>query len=265
MIPILYESSETEFITGGIGRLRDCISCVVTEERNGIYECDFDYPVTGSHFDDIRLGRIVAVEHDSSNDVQPFDIVSYSKPLDGVVSFHAVHVSYRLSYVVATGSDINSLSDALAMFETAQPENPFNFSTDKTSVGFMAAADGTPRTVRQMLGGMDGSVLASYGGELEFDVFDVNLLASRGVERAFTIRYGVNMVDFVEDTDYSEAYSSVIPFWTGDNGSGSEVTVIGDRVDSPNPPSPMKASTTLDTFLALSICADDICPLEMTS
>ncbi len=39
MIPIIYESSETDFISNGLGRLRDCMSCEVTEERNGIYEC----------------------------------------------------------------------------------------------------------------------------------------------------------------------------------------------------------------------------------
>ena len=47
MMPIIYESTETAFISNGLGRLYDCSSCVVTEERNGIYECDFDYPVDG--------------------------------------------------------------------------------------------------------------------------------------------------------------------------------------------------------------------------
>ena len=50
MIPILYESTESAFVSNGICRLRDCLNCVVTEERNGIYECDFDYPVDGAHF-----------------------------------------------------------------------------------------------------------------------------------------------------------------------------------------------------------------------
>ena len=41
MIPILFEKDETQFDNNGLGRLRDMISCIVTEERNGIYECDF--------------------------------------------------------------------------------------------------------------------------------------------------------------------------------------------------------------------------------
>jgi phage-related protein len=40
MIPILYDKDETEFKTNGLGRLSDAISCIVTEERNGIYELE---------------------------------------------------------------------------------------------------------------------------------------------------------------------------------------------------------------------------------
>ena len=87
MTPILYESNETEFTSNGLGRLRDCISCEVTEERNGVYECEFEYPVDGLHYSDIILGRIIAVEHDETGDIQPFDIYSYSKLYNGIVTF----------------------------------------------------------------------------------------------------------------------------------------------------------------------------------
>lgn len=36
MIPILFASDATEFDRNGIGRLSDCISCTVTEERNAL-------------------------------------------------------------------------------------------------------------------------------------------------------------------------------------------------------------------------------------
>ena len=115
MIPILYESTETEFESNGLGRLRDAISVTVTEERNGVYECSFDYPVGGHNYDKIKLGRIIAVEHDDTGDVQPFDIISMTRPINGIVSYHAVHISYRQSKMVASGTDINSLSDAFSL------------------------------------------------------------------------------------------------------------------------------------------------------
>lgn len=233
MKPILYESNETAFTSNGLGRLQDCISCIVYEERNSLFECDFSYPVDGAHFDDIRCGRIITVTHDDSGDAQPFDIVSYSKPIEGIVTFHAVHISYRQSYLTVSGSNINSLSDAFALFSTAQPENPFSYDADFTSNAYFAAADGVPRSVRQMLGGMEGSILDSYGGEYEFDKFRVTLHRNRGVQRDFVIRYGVNMLKYQDDTDYSGTYSSCIPFWTGDDGNGGQTVVKGNRVDAP--------------------------------
>lgn len=233
MIPILYEKNETEFDSNGLGRLRDCISCVVTEERNGIYECDFEYSVDGAHFADIRCGRIIAVEHDYSNDVQPFDIVSYSKPIDGVVKFHAVHISYRQRFMVVSGTGINSLSDAFALLSTATPSNPFTYWTDQgNQSGYMAAADGVPRSVRQMLGGVEGSILDTYRGEYEWDRFKVKLWKARGKDRQITIRYGVNLLEYNEETDYSESYTSVVPYWTGSDANGADIIVKGNRVDS---------------------------------
>lgn len=227
MIPILYESTETSFTSNGLGRLRDCISCTVTEERNGIYECDFEYPVTGSNFDEITLGRIIGVTHDESGDVQPFDIVSYSKPIDGVVTFHCVHISYRQSFLTVKASSINSLSAAFTALGTTTPANPFTYTTDKSSSGYCGCLDGTPRSVRQVLGGIEGSILDAYGGEYEWDKFDVILHSARGKSRDFAIRYGVNMLSFNDEMDCSETYSSVIPYWTD-----GTTTVIGDEVAS---------------------------------
>lgn len=232
VIPILYEGNEAAFVSNGLGRLRDCISAKVTEERNGIYELDFEYPVNGAHYEDIIPGRIVAVTHDDTGDVQPFDIVSFTRPISGVVTFHCVHISYRQSGMVANGSNINSLADAFTMLEGAEPSNPFLYSADFTSSAFMASADGTPRSVRQFLGGIEGSILDSYGGEFEWDGFQVILHKSRGVARDFSIRYGVNMLNYNEDSDYSGAYTSCVPYWVGSDTDGTEVKVIGDRVDS---------------------------------
>ena len=235
MIPILYESNETEFTSNGLGRLRDITSCVVTEERNGIYECDFEMPIDGAHFSDVRIGRIIAVEHDETNDVQPFDIVSYSRPINGLVSFHATHISYRQSKITASGSNINSLTDAFSMLRNAEPENPFNYWTDKDSNGYMSAADGVPRSVRQLLGGVEGSILDSYGGEYEWDKWTVRLWANRGTDRTLTIRYGVNMLNYNDDTDSSESYNAVVPFWKGTDDKNNDIIVKGSMISSGMP------------------------------
>lgn len=229
MIPILFEKTETAFDSNGLGRLRDCISCVVTEERNGIYECDFEYPIDGVNYDRIQLGRIIGVEHDESTDIQPFDIVGYSRPINGIVTFHCTHISYRQCAMTVSGTNKQSLADAFTWLGTATPTNPFTYWTDKTSTGFLASADGIPHSVRQVLGGMEGSILDAYGGEYEWDTWTVKLWASRGEVKPFSIRYGVNLTDYSEEVDYSDTYTSVIPYWSGQDTNGNDVIVKGSK------------------------------------
>lgn len=224
MIPILYEKNESAFVSNGLGRLRDCLECKVTEERNGIYECDFSYPADGAHIDQLTPGRIIGVTHEDSDDIQPFDIVGYSRPIDGIITFHAVHISYRQSGLVTRGSNINAIADAFTMLENAQPSNPFSYYSDRPGSGYMAAADGVPRSVKELLGGIEGSILDVYGGEYLFDRWNVSLLTARGEKKPFTIRYGVNMMDYNEEYDTSAAFSSCIPYWT----DGTQ-TIVGDR------------------------------------
>lgn len=238
MIPILYESTETEFTSNGLGRLRDCISCKVTEERNGIYECEFEYPVTGAHYDEITPGRIIAVEHDDSGDVQPFDIYYYSKPIDGITTFRATHISYRLNGVVfenAAQVSSNDLTTLLRILKNQSiPTNSFTYATDIVSSGtpscFKFDGSGNPLVVKQVLGGMEGSILDTFGGEYLLDKFKVSLLEARGITRDIRVRYGANMTEFNDELDASEAYNACVPFWRKDDSY-----IIGDMVQADLP------------------------------
>lgn len=229
MIPILYESNETAFTSNGLGRLRDCIRCEVTEERNGLYECEFEYPVTGAHYSEITLGRIIAVEHDQTGDVQPFDIYACDRPIDGVVTFHAHHVSYRLSGIICLAPvGTNTLQSAFNEFEraTGNVDNGyFRYLTDfsLTEQRYMAVFDSVPRPVRALLGGTEGSVLDAFGGEFLFDKFTVGLFRKRGTEQNFTIRYGKNLTEYNESLDFSETYSWVWAYYK----NGDSIAVSG--------------------------------------
>ena len=63
MIPVLFKANAVDFSTFGIGVLADCISCEVTEERNGSYELVLQYPVTGRNYGELRPGRAGASGH----------------------------------------------------------------------------------------------------------------------------------------------------------------------------------------------------------
>lgn len=216
MIPILYEKTETAFTSNGLGRLSDCIRCIATEERNGIYEVEFDYPVTGVLFSEIQEGRIIACTHDEQGDVQPFDIYRRTEPINGVVTFYAHHISYRLSGITVKPFTAGSCAEALSKIKTQSvTTNPFTFWTNK-SVTASLISD-VPKIAKGMLAGEEGSILDVYGtGEYEYDKFNVKLHLHRGQDTNVSIRYGKNLIDYTNEYDVSDAYTAVVPYWLGE-------------------------------------------------
>ena len=220
MIPILYNGDETRFITNGIGRLSSCTRCVVTEERNGIYELEIDMPITGEHFADIALGKIIASTHDDRHDIQPFVIYQRSVPdLNGIVTFNAHHISYKLNDVVVMPYSAESVASALqGISDNSVNANPFTFWTDKTTAG--AYINTVPRNARNMLGGEENSILDVFGaGDYEFDKFDVKLYQNRGTDSDVEIRYSKNLVGLSQTIDDSDSYNAVVPYWAGEEGT----------------------------------------------
>lgn len=230
MVPILYESNETSFTTNGLGRLSDAIRVEVSEARNGEYELEMDYPLAGIHFDKLTEGRIILCSHDESGDLQPFDIYSSSKPLDGVVTFYGHHISYRLNEVsvkkFAVQGPVSTPTNVWGLMRDsyAQPSgglDAWTFSTDITSkIVFRHDTD----VARSFLGGSEGSFLDTWGGEFLFDKFTVNYLTRRGTDTSVHVRYRSNMTDFKQEVDISGSYTGILPYWQTSDG----VATYGD-------------------------------------
>lgn len=217
MIPKLFSGDATVFTNNGLGRLAECTRCEVTEERNGIFECEFDYPVNGALFEYVKEGNIIAVTHDANGDIQPFDIYARSAPIDGLVTFYAHHISYRLSNIILKPISATSCAGALGMF-AANTYNPcrFSFWTDK-AVNANWSID-RPSAIKAVLGGSAGSILDVYGkGCYKWDLWQAKLYTNRGSDRGVSIRYGVNMTDIRQEVDTSGSYSAVAPFWSSED------------------------------------------------
>ena len=217
MIPILYPGNETQFNKNGLGPLADAISCVVEEERNGQYELHMTYPVTGVHYADLQETRIILAIPFDGGTAQPFIIYKISRPMDGIVTVDAEHISYRLNGTVVMPF---SSSGIISLFSTDLPghivgTSPFTFQTDITS------ADGysvdLPREVRGVLGGEQGSILQKYGGEWEFNRFNCYLHAARGSDNNVTLRYGKNITDINSVIDMTSVYTGIVPYWTNED------------------------------------------------
>lgn len=225
MIPILFDSGETAFTSNGMGRLSDAIFCRVTEQRNGVYELEMRYPISGIHYRDIQRGRIILSAHAEGDDLQPFDIYMISRPLNGIITINARHISYRLTKSTLLPFEAGSAAEAMAMMPGhIVPTTPFTFWTDKATTGSFNVS--APVSVRSALGGSAGSILDVYGkGDYEFDRFAVKLHLNRGQDSGVIIRYGKNLSDITALVDESEIYAGVVPYW--ENPESGETVMLG--------------------------------------
>ena len=225
MIPILYEANQTEFTTNGLGRLSDAMSCNVVEERNGLYELTMQYPITGIHFEDISLLKIIKAIPADGKKAQPFRIYYISKPMSGTVEIKAEHNSYQLSHIPVQPFTAGSCAAAMAGLKSNSAEtNPFTFWTDKqTTANFTVTV---PSSIRSLLGGVQGSILDVYGGgEYEFDGYTVKLHSARGQDNGAVLKYGKNITDIRQEENIASTYTGVYPYWLGTDDNSQEVLV----------------------------------------
>ena len=215
MIPVLYEGNEREFISQGIGSLKDIISCKVTEELNGSYELTMEYPAFGALFSEIQLGRLILAEPAPHKETEPFSIYKISEPIDGIVTINAEHISYRLSYIPVKPFSAASCSDALnGLISHAVEECPFKVWTDKNVEATFNLT--IPQSFRLCLGGIDGSILDTYKGEYEFNRFNVKLHTHRGLLKdSAKIIYGRNLIDLTQEETIEKTVTGIIPYWKG--------------------------------------------------
>lgn len=210
--PRLYPPTAAAWDTNGLGALSDCISCVVEETLNGPFELEMQYRLNGLHYADITLRSIILAKPNPTSRPQPFRVYKISRPINGVVTINAQHLSYDMSGIVIEPFNAPSLASALEGMKTnAVTENPFEYETDKTVISDFVVS--YPSSARSLVAGQRGSLLDTYGGELEFDRYQVKLWAHRGKDNGVTIRYGKNMTDVNQEEDGSGVYTGVYPYW----------------------------------------------------
>ncbi len=216
MRPILYPSSERAFEDNGLGVLSDAASCLVSEQRNGGYELTMQYPVSGLHYADIGYRSLILAKPSPDGRPQPFRVYRITRPIGGLVTIFAQHISYDLSGVAMPPFSAQGISGALsAIGSSAIPaDNGFSFWTDKT--GTQVISSTLPLSVRSLLGGIRGSILDVFGGEYEFDRFAVRLWGQRGADRGVTLRYGKNITTLEQDANCAAVYTAVYPYWTNE-------------------------------------------------
>lgn len=234
MKPILFAETATTFNTNGIGRI-DCISCNVTEEKNGIYELQMEVAEDADHVSDIQMSSIIVAQPAQGKNNQPFRVYKMTKPINGRFTVYAQHISYQLSFIPVMPFAITASSSAcnqtLQGLKTNAVEScPFTFWTDVTTVASYQQT--VPASLRSRLGGVAGSVLDRFGGEYEWDGYTVKLWRNRGITTPqISLRYGKNITDLNQEENIEKTVTGIVPYWQSPNGD-TTVTLPEKVVES---------------------------------
>ena len=212
MIPILYTANETDFSHCGIGALSEMTSCAVTEERNGAFECEFKYPVDGKLFAEIQESCIVKAKPNEMSDPQLFRIYASSKPINGIVTYRAEHISYELSGYPVESISVENATARAAMNAILNATLIAHRYTAQSDIELLKSTTIDRKSARAALGGVEGSVLSLWGGEFEFDNFTVKLHKARGRKTGIKIAYGKNITDIKQEANVAGVYTAVYPY-----------------------------------------------------
>lgn len=235
MKPILFAKDATNFNTNGLGTL-DAISCIVTEERNGLFELELSIAESSLHASEIEMTSIILAKVPDKQDKQAFRVYKITKPINGIFKVFAQHISYQLSFIPCMPFSVlassTACNDTLQGLKTNAVEScPFTFITDVTTVA--SYAQEAPASIRSRLGGVAGSVLDQFGGEFDWDNYTVSLLAHRGVTvPQVTLRYGKNITDLDQEENIADTITGIVPYWQSSDGE-TTVTLPEKVINSP--------------------------------
>lgn len=237
--PILYESNATDFFNLGLGVLTEAKSTLVTEERNGQFTLEMDYPLDGKAFNELKNNRIIKADAGHELKEQRFRIKRITKPMKGYVKVYAEHIRYEANDLPLQPEVTIRDADAQSALNRWQQSivgdyKPFSLTSNITT------RNGTSWSIRevenagQALAGVKGSILDIWGGEYKFDNYHISLLRERGRQANAMIAYGRNLTDFEQEENIMDTYTSIYPYavWRDDEGDDHLITIPELVVDS---------------------------------
>ena len=246
----VYDAAETAFTGNGLCVLNDCMAATITEELNGVYEVEIQYPLD-------ERGKWLNLIEDNiiKADGQLFRIYYKKKTLKSI-NIKARHIFYDLLDNFLEDVRPTMLNGAGALdWMLTHTQYPHSFK----SVSDVPNAD-TWYFVRknpvQAIMGTDG-IIARIGGEIERDNFTINLHNARGADRGVLIAYGKNILGIEETLDTSGIVTRLLPV-------GKDNLMLSPKyVDSPyvnNYPHPKVATQEFsdkENVTDLAIAAND--------
>ena len=228
MIPILYGKNKDDYNDSwGLGLIKDCAGATVTEELNGDITAEVKIPYASPVYPLLEVDMVIALhmpeikhrqsEHaDDLGGKEPFRIISISKPLGGIVTVQAEHISGQLKKVIMTprSADYYRQFDDIPHLGSLED---FTFDLPMSPAGDVMKgpmpAVKIPITCREYMQGKEGSITDNLGYEWIFHGWNVRAVERRGGQSSCVIKYGKNLSDIKQEESIANIYTGIIPYW----------------------------------------------------
>ena len=215
--PHLYKSINDDFTTPGL-TLSDCLSGYVTSSYNNYPTLQFTYPRDGIHMNEIQQNRYIMTDSSYKLVHQIFKITHVQQELDQVV-VDANHIASVLNDSVVP--DAIQFPNASAqdvmnqVLNTMVPQRVFTFESNVQKVAAVNIEKGQQAGSILISPDAEGdnpvnSILGLYGGELDFDNFEIHHADHIGRDTNIIIDYGKNLSQFSHDISNENMWTGAV-------------------------------------------------------
>ncbi|MGJ0751484.1 phage tail spike protein [Enterococcus durans] len=210
---ILYEKTESNFNHNGLAVLDDyVVSPVVSEQLNGLFSLEFDYPIQAKASDKLRPEMIVKCPVPELQD-QLFRIVERDDSLGGFIHIVAHHIFYDLAKNLIEDTYIvnkNGSGVLTQVLGATAVTHSFTGTSNISTVNNVRLVRLNPVEVL-LDADLDNGYQARYGGEIIRDNFSIAMLTHRGSDNGVQIRDKKNLTGYKSDLDYSSIVTRIMP------------------------------------------------------
>lgn len=234
MIPVIFKPGEKDFTTNGLGRLIDATRCEITEEANGKYELEMDYPAISRFSDYFENGYQIKAKPNDLEEYHIFEIKqTFKDTFTNSIVIYAQSRTYKLGnrQVRLVTVDNRNGAEAMRLIEQNMDE-PCDIKLH-SDINTASSTIFEARNVLNCIAGEQGSLLQYWGGEIKREPFKLSLLRRRGRDNVGTVRYGKDLKGLTIKFDWQSIVTKVLPFAELQSGAdGTSQRIYGNAVKS---------------------------------
>ncbi|ABR37097.1 phage tail spike protein [Clostridium beijerinckii] len=211
----LFNSRETDFSHNEYV-LNEIISCKVTEELNGDYTLELEYPLDDSKgiSNNLVLGAIISVPTIDSRENQLFRVIKKETNSNSITVQAQAKLMADLKVNAVRAATITGKTRKEAIqtiLNSALDSHVYTAGSLDTNTNTDVILQVSEGNLLSDLIGSENSVLSEYGGEFIVSNNALDIVNKRGQDNGVVIEHGKNISSIKEDIDITDFATALIP------------------------------------------------------